>query len=119
MLQLVRASGHSHAVSSRRRSRIAEYTAAASTAPAPEDRANQKQRQRHELVGAIALNSVPDGAEVYVDGNFVGQTPATLKLAAGKHTIRVSLKSYKDWHRDLAVLQSSEVKLIATLEKQD
>jgi hypothetical protein len=60
---------------------------------------------------------VPNGAEVYVDGNFVGDVPATLELAPGKHTIRVSLNGYKDWSRELSVLASSKVNLTATLEK--
>jgi hypothetical protein len=70
-------------------------------------------------VGTIAVSSTPDGAEVYVDGNFVGNAPATLKLAPGKHAIRVALSGYKDWSRDLSVLASSEVKLVAALEKQN
>jgi hypothetical protein len=69
--------------------------------------------------GTVALSSVPDGAEVSVDGSFVGDAPATLKLAPGKHTIRVALKGYKDWNRELSVLASSDVKLTATLDRQD
>jgi PEGA domain len=67
--------------------------------------------------GTIVVNSVPNGAEVYVDGNFVGDAPATLELAPGKHTIRVSLSSYKDWSRELSVLAFSKANLSATLEK--
>ncbi len=69
--------------------------------------------------GTIAVKSVPDGAEVYVDGSFVGEAPATLRLAPGKHTIRVTTKGYKDWSRELSVLASSDVKLTATLDKQE
>jgi predicted acylesterase/phospholipase RssA len=69
--------------------------------------------------GTIAVNSVPDGAEVYVDGSFVGNAPATLRLAPGKHTIGVTAKGYKDWSRELSVLTSSDVKLMATLDKQE
>jgi hypothetical protein len=70
-------------------------------------------------VGTVVVDSVPEGAEVYIDGNLVGGTPATFRLAAGKHTIRVALKNYKDWSRELSVLASSEVKLTATLEKRN
>lgn len=38
--------------------------------------------------GVIMLTSVPDGADVFVDGAFVGNTSATLKLPAGKHIVR-------------------------------
>ena len=42
--------------------------------------------------GKILVTSTPDGAEVYVDEDLVGNAPATLKLSAGKHTVKVSQK---------------------------
>jgi len=66
--------------------------------------------------GTVAVTSVPDGADVYVDGSFVGNCPATLKLPAGKHSIRVSTSGRKDWSRDITVQEGSEVKLSANLE---
>jgi hypothetical protein len=68
-------------------------------------------------VGTVSVSSVPDGAEVYVDGALVGGVPATLRLTPGKHTIRVALSGYKDWNRELSVLEYSNVRLTATLEK--
>ncbi len=67
--------------------------------------------------GRVILNSVPDGADVSVDDNFVGNTPATLKLPAGKHTVKVSQKGYADWSKDVSVFAGSEVNMKATLEK--
>ncbi len=67
--------------------------------------------------GRIILNSVPDGADVYVDDNFVGNTPATLKLPAGKHTVKVSQNGYADWSKSIAVFAGSEVNMKAALEK--
>lgn len=67
--------------------------------------------------GRVILNSIPDGADVYVDDNFVGNAPATLKLPAGKHTVKVSQKGYSDWSKELSVLAGSEVNMKATLEK--
>jgi len=68
--------------------------------------------------GRIILNSVPDGADVAVDDNFVGNTPATLKLPAGKHTVKVSQSGYADWSKEVSVFAGSEVNLKATLEKK-
>jgi hypothetical protein len=68
--------------------------------------------------GKILLTSMPDAAEVYVDDAYVGNTPATLRLAPGKHTIKVSEKGYKAWSKDLSVIASSEVTLKAALEKE-
>jgi len=69
--------------------------------------------------GTVSVTSTPEGAEVYSDGAFVGNAPASLKLAAGKHTIRVTAASYKEWSRDVTVTAGSEAKLTATLEKQN
>ena len=68
--------------------------------------------------GKIWLTSTPDAADVYVDDAFVGNTPATLRLPPGKHTIKVSQNGFKDWTKDLSVIASSEVSLKAMLEKQ-
>jgi hypothetical protein len=67
--------------------------------------------------GAVTVVSTPDGAEVSVDGNFVGNAPSTLKLAPGKHSFGVVLGGFKPWSRDLTVVSGSEVKLNAALEK--
>jgi len=69
--------------------------------------------------GAVALRSTPDGAEVYVDGAFVGNAPTTLKLTPGQHAIRVTQQGYKDWSRDITVQAGSEAHLAVMLEKQD
>jgi len=68
--------------------------------------------------GAVAVSTIPDGADISVDGNFVGSAPATLKLTPGKHLISVSQHGYKAWSRELSVLPGSDVTLKATLEKE-
>jgi PEGA domain len=67
--------------------------------------------------GKIAVNSVPDGADVYVDDSFVGNAPASLTLPAGKHTVKVSQDGYKAWTKDVSVFGDSEVSLKAALTK--
>lgn len=67
--------------------------------------------------GTVEVASNPAGADVMVDGAFVGNCPAMLKLAAGKHTITVKMSGYKDWSRDMSVEAGSEVHLTANLEK--
>lgn len=67
--------------------------------------------------GILNVTSTPPGADVNLDGEFVGNAPSVLKLAPGKHTITVKLSGYKDWTRDINVQSGSEVQLNATLEK--
>lgn len=68
--------------------------------------------------GAVNVLSNPAGADVLVDGEFVGNCPAALKLAPGKHTVNVKMPGYKDWSREITVQSGSEVQLTANLEKQ-
>lgn len=39
---------------------------------------------------SIVLESTPTGADVTIDGNFVGNTPSTVEVAAGSHQLIVS-----------------------------
>lgn len=70
-----------------------------------------------KLIGTISVSSNPDGADVYVDGDFVGNAPATLKLTAGKHLIKITMAGFEDWSRDIAAQGGSEAHLVAILKK--
>jgi len=67
--------------------------------------------------GTVNVSSNPSGADVSLDGNFVGNCPAALKISAGKHTVTVKMSGYKDWSRDITIASGSEVQLTANLEK--
>lgn len=69
--------------------------------------------------GTVEVHSNPDGGEIYADGAFIGNAPATLKLSPGQHSIRVTQSGFKDWSRDVTVQSGSEAHLTASLEKQD
>jgi hypothetical protein len=71
------------------------------------------------VTGTVELRATPESAEVYVDGAFIGNAPATLKLAPGQHTIRVTQSGFKDWSRDISVQAGSEAHLSASLDKID
>jgi hypothetical protein len=64
----------------------------------------------------ITLASNPDGADIEVDGNFMGNAPSTLELAPGEHTILVRKTGYKDWEKKLKVT-GGEIRVNAQLEK--
>lgn len=67
--------------------------------------------------GTVTVSTNPPGADVLVDGAFVGNAPADLKLPPGKHSVAVQLNGYKEWSRDLTVLAGSNTNLNASLEK--
>jgi len=66
-------------------------------------------------VGTVTITSEPDGAEIFVDDKFYGNTSATLKLPAGSHAILLKFPGRANWRRTLEVLKSSKVSLKATL----
>jgi len=67
--------------------------------------------------GVVSVSSVPYLAEVFVDGESMGYTPAKLKLAPGKHSFRCDKAGYKSWTKDITVTAGSELTLDATLDR--
>jgi hypothetical protein len=70
-----------------------------------------------ETFESVTVTSNPDGAEIYVDDALVGNAPAVLKLAPGKHAIRAALAGYKNWVRDVTAQAGTEAHLTATMER--
>ena len=60
----------------------------------------------------------PDGAEISVDGKYIGNAPTTLHLPVGDHTIRIEKPSYKAWERTLTITSGETTTITSTLEKQ-
>jgi hypothetical protein len=69
------------------------------------------------LTGKLSVGSVPDGADIEVDGSFVGNTPSDVQVAEGEHSVSVKKAGFKDWVRKLKVSGGSSVHLNAELEK--
>jgi S1-C subfamily serine protease len=66
--------------------------------------------------GKVFITANRDGADILVDGKFVGSTPSTFTLPVGPHTIEVKGQDGTNWKRVLEVLKDSEVKLNAVLQ---
>jgi PDZ domain/PEGA domain len=54
-------------------------------------------------IATIAIASTPAGADIFVDQNFVGNTPSSIATSSGNHLISVRKQGYIDWERALAV----------------
>jgi hypothetical protein len=63
----------------------------------------------------IAVTSNPPGADIELDGTFVGNTPSTVGVAPGDHTIRVTKSGYKMWERKIRV-SGGTISVAAELE---
>ena len=65
----------------------------------------------------LEVSSTPDGADIEIDGNFVGSTPSTVGVAAGPHQLSLKKAGFKPWERKITV-SSGHIKIAATLESQ-
>ncbi len=64
----------------------------------------------------VSIRSDPAGAEIFLDGKFIGNAPANLQLAAGTYNVSVKLQGYEPWQRELTVISGSETGVQANLE---
>jgi S1-C subfamily serine protease len=71
--------------------------------------------EQHAGKGRVSVVADVDGADVYIDGKLVGETPATFSLGSGPHKVEVRDQNGQSWQRDLEVLDDSDVKLTAKL----
>jgi PEGA domain len=67
--------------------------------------------------GSVAISSDPAGAEIYVDGKFVGQTPSKILLASGSHRVELRASGRSSWDRELEVTRDSELTLHPVLQQ--
>ena len=66
--------------------------------------------------GQLTITSEPDAAEIFVDGKFHGNAPATLKLPAGSHAILIKSPGRPDFSRTLELPKSSKLNLKAVFD---
>ncbi len=63
----------------------------------------------------LQISSLPAGADIEIDGNFVGDTPSTVGVAAGQHQLVVKKSNYKPWEKKITVT-SGQISVNAVLE---
>jgi hypothetical protein len=64
------------------------------------------------------ITSTPPGAEIQIDGVFVGNTPSTLGVSSGDHVVSVTKKGFRAWERKVKIT-SGKVEIAAELETED
>jgi len=68
--------------------------------------------------GILNVRAEDDSYDVLLDGEFVGNTPAKLKLNPGSHLIEVKKAGFKDFRKTIKITEGSELNLRAVLERQ-
>jgi len=86
----------------------------AAAAPAPPAGAPTTGR----AAGALAVDSRPTGARVFLDGKPVGTTPLMVpSVAAGEHAIRLELDGYRPWASSVRMVAAESNRVTASLER--
>jgi len=69
--------------------------------------------------GSIQVNSVPTGAEIWLDGTNTGKTTNALldKIAPGERTVSLRKESYADYQTKVTVVAEQTATLNAALER--
>ena len=68
-------------------------------------------------VSTVSIKSDPAGAEITIDGKFVGTTPSSVQLQPGDHTIAIEKVGLKSWQKTMTIAAGGSVSLDATLDK--
>ncbi len=67
----------------------------------------------------LRVDSIPQNAQVFVNNDFVGETPLKASVNLGKHEIRLSLFNYYDWEAQIELVDQKETPLYVRLIKMD
>jgi hypothetical protein len=62
----------------------------------------------------LDLVSTPPGADIEIDGKFVGSTPSSISVSPGDHDIAVKKGGFADWNRKVTV-SSGHINITAEL----
>ena len=81
-------------------------------APTPVQAASETQARSSS---DVAVTSNPAGADIEVDGAFVGDTPSMITITAGDHTISLKKPGFTPWERTVKV-SGGKIQITAELK---
>lgn len=67
---------------------------------------------------SVEFDSTPDGADIVIDGNLLGNTHSTLHLTPGHHDLEIRMAGYHTWTRRMVVDPESHQSVRVTLIPQ-
>ena len=68
--------------------------------------------------GELEIASNPNGAAVYIDNKFIGETPLKKKLAKGNYEVKVVLSGFQTYARHIAIEKNDNAIMHARLSKE-
>ena len=70
------------------------------------------------LRGTLIITSIPRGAAVFLNDEYAGETPLTMRgLPSGSRAVRVALDGYAVWSRGVQVIADEATIISATLNE--
>ncbi|MGE5682500.1 MAG: PEGA domain-containing protein [Bacillota bacterium] len=65
----------------------------------------------------VVINSIPEGADVYIDGEFIGQTPVEVNNFPKKpYSVKIKKEGFKDWGYNFVYRGDFRREIIAVLD---
>jgi hypothetical protein len=64
---------------------------------------SQAQSPTPSTKASIAVESKPSGADIEIDGAYVGSTSSIIELSPGSHQVVIKKKGFADWSKTLTV----------------
>jgi hypothetical protein len=64
----------------------------------------------------VDISSTPQGAEIYIDSVYVGNTPSKVGMTQGNHVVLVKKRGYRSWSRSMSI-SSGKVSVTAELQR--
>ncbi|PYR26106.1 MAG: PEGA domain-containing protein, partial [Acidobacteria bacterium] len=70
------------------------------------------------FVGALTVDSRPQGATVFIDGKLAGATPLSVPaVPAGDHAVRLEREGYRRWTSSVRIVAPGQNRVTASLER--
>ncbi len=60
-------------------------------------------KKKLKPTGLLVANSIPNGAQVWIDGKLKTATDQTITLSPGKHTVEIKKPGYSIWKKSLQI----------------
>lgn len=67
--------------------------------------------------GTLSVSSNPSGAAVYIDGSYRGNSPLSMTLTEGTHSVSIRKDGYDSWSSTARVVGGTSSTISATLNK--
>jgi PEGA domain len=66
----------------------------------------------------VIFQSVPGGAEIYLNDKLIGMTPTRLSLSAGEYKVKFRKTGYKEYQKEFVLFPRSDITIAAEMDQE-